>query len=234
MNNMDLGLRTFLIATAIAFPVIALIAFVIILFKIKQKRKEINASQQLIQKELLEKPSEQKMINRADFGKSDVNLQKLLKNSISHEIVEFCINTCIRNEYKNILMISNVELYESIVLSNKANVNVYVEEENFDINGYQELIKNNDIAAHTITLLKNFDKFNSFDAILVLNANQDFDSLFLKYEDKLKNNGMFIVANTKSNKKSLKNLVKEVKKYNYRYDLINWYTGFITIVKSFV
>ena len=231
---MDIGLRTFLIATAIAFPVIALIAFVIILFKIKQKRKEINASQQLIQKELLEKPSEQKMINRADFGKSDVNLQKLLKNSISHEIVEFCINTCIRNEYKNILMISNVELYESIVLSNKANVTVYVEEENFDINGYQELIKNNDIAAHTITLLKNFDKFNSFDAILVLNANQDFDSLFLKYEDRLKNNGMFIVANTKSNKKSLKNLVKEVKKYNYRYDLINWYTGFITIVKSFV
>ncbi|WP_406602330.1 BC85_0335 family putative methyltransferase [Metamycoplasma sualvi] len=231
---MDIGLRTFLIATAIAFPVIALIAFVIILFKIKQKRKEINASQQLIQKELLEKPSEQKMINRADFGKSDVNLQKLLKNSISHEIVEFCINTCIRNEYKNILMISNVELYESIVLSNKANVNVYVEEENFDINGYQELIKNNDIAAHSITLLKNFDKFNSFDAILVLNANQDFDSLFLKYEDRLKNNGMFIVANTKSNKKSLKNLVKEVKKYNYRYDLINWYTGFITIVKSFV
>ena len=231
---MDIGLRTFLIATAIAFPVIALIAFVIILFKIKQKRKEINASQQLIQKELLEKPSEQKMINRADFGKSDVNLQKLLANSISHEIVEFCINTCIRNEYKNILMISNVELYESIVLSNKANVNVYVEEENFDINGYQELIKNNDIAAHSITLLKNFDKFNSFDAILVLNANQDFDSLFLKYEDKLKNNGMFIVANTKSNKKSLKNLVKEVKKYNYRYDLINWYTGFITIVKSFV
>ena len=231
---MDIGLRTFLIATAIAFPVIALIAFVIILFKIKQKRKEINASQQLIQKELLEKPSEQKMINRADFGKSDVNLQKLLKNSISHEIVEFCINTCIRNEYKNILMISNVELYESIVLSNKANVNVYVEEVNFDINGYQELIKNNDIAAHSITLLKNFDKFNSFDAILVLNANQDFDSLFLKYEDKLKNNGMFIVANTKSNKKSLKNLVKEVKKYNYRYDLINWYTGFITIVKSFV
>ena len=231
---MDIGLRTFLIATAIAFPVIALIAFVIILFKIKQKRKEINASQQLIKKELLEKPSEQKMINRADFGKSDVNLQKLLKNSISHEIVEFCINTCIRNEYKNILMISNVELYESIVLSNKANVNVYVEEENFDINGYQELIKNNDIAAHSITLLKNFDKFNSFDAILVLNANQDFDSLFLKYEDKLKNNGMFIVANTKSNKKSLKNLVKEVKKYNYRYDLINWYTGFITIVKSFV
>lgn len=231
---MDIGLRTFLIATAIAFPVIALIAFIIILFKIKQKRKEINASQQLIQKELLEKPSEQKMINRADFGKSDVNLQKLLKNSISHEIVEFCINTCIRNEYKNILMISNVELYESIVLSNKANVNVYVEEENFDINGYQELIKNNDIAAHSITLLKNFDKFNSFDAILVLNANQDFDSLFLKYEDKLKNNGMFIVANTKSNKKSLKNLVKEVKKYNYRYDLINWYTGFITIVKSFV
>ena len=231
---MDIGLRTFLIATAIAFPVIALIAFVIILFKIKQKRKEINASQQLIQKELLEKPSEQKMINRADFGKSDVNLQKLLKNSISHEIVEFCINTCIRNEYKTILMISNVELYESIVLSNKANVNVYVEEENFDINGYQELIKNNDIAAHSITLLKNFDKFNSFDAILVLNANQDFDSLFLKYEDRLKNNGMFIVANTKSNKKSLKNLDKEVKKYNYRYDLINWYTGFITIVKSFV
>ena len=37
---MDIGLRTFLIATAIAFPVIALIAFVIILFKIKNKQKK--------------------------------------------------------------------------------------------------------------------------------------------------------------------------------------------------
>ena len=231
---MNIELRIFLITTAIAFPVIALIVFVIILFKIKQKRKEINASQQLIQKKLLEKPSEQKMINRVDFGKSDANLQKLLTNSISHEIVEFCINTCIRNEYKNILMISNVELYESIVLSNKANVTVYVEEENFDINSYQKLIKNKDVATHKITLLKNFDKFKSFDAILVLNANQDFDKLFLKYETKLKKDGMFIIANTKSNKKSLKKLINEVKKYNYRYDLINWYTGFITIVKSFV
>ena len=135
---MDNGLRIFLIATAIAFPAIALIVFIIILIKIKQKRKEINASQQLIQNELLHKASEQKMINREDFGKSDENLKKILTNSISHEIVEFCINTCIRNEYKNILMISNVELYESIVLSNKANTIVYVEENNFDKENYQK------------------------------------------------------------------------------------------------
>lgn len=231
---MDNGLRIFLIATAIAFPAIALIVFIIILIKIKQKRKEINASQQLIQNELLHKASEQKMINREDFGKSDENLKKILTNSISHEIVEFCINTCIRNEYKNILMISNVELYESIVLSNKANTIVYVEENNFDKENYQKLIKNNDIAHHKITLIKNYDELQSFDAILALNANQNFDLLFLKYENKLKEDGMFIIANTKSNKKSLKKLVKEVKKYNYRYDLINWYTGFITIVKSFV
>lgn len=231
---MDSGIRTILIATAIAFPVIALIAFIIILIKVRQKRKEINASLQIIQSELLHKSSEQKMINREDFGKSDEQLQKLLSNSISHEIVEFCINTCIRNEYKNILMISKVEFYESIVLSNKAQATVYVEEENFDVENYQKLIQNNNIAEHKINILNEVDKLEFFDAILVLNANQDFDSLFLEYENKLKKEGMFIVANTKSNKKSLKKLIKEVKKYNYRYDLINWYTGFITIVKSFV
>lgn len=231
---MDSGIRTILIATAIAFPVIALIAFIIILIKVRQKRKEINASLQIIQSELLHKSSEQKMINREDFGKSDEQLQKLLSNSISHEIVEFCINTCIRNEYKNILMISKVEFYESIVLSNKAQATVYVEEENFDVENYQKLIQNNNVAEHKINILNEVDKLEFFDAILVLNANQDFDSLFLEYENKLKKEGMFIVANTKSNKKSLKKLIKEVKKYNYRYDLINWYTGFITIVKSFV
>lgn len=231
---MDSGIRTILIATAIAFPVIALIAFIIILIKVRQKRKEINASLQIIQSELLHKSSEQKMINREDFGKSDEQLQKLLSNSISHEIVEFCINTCIRNEYKNILMISKVEFYESIVLSNKAQATIYVEEENFDVENYQKLIQNNNVAEHKINILNEVDKLEFFDAILVLNANQDFDSLFLEYENKLKKEGMFIVANTKSNKKSLKKLIKEVKKYYYRYDLINWYTGFITIVKSFV
>ncbi len=231
---MNDSIRTGLIISAIAVPAIAVIIFVIILLKVRKKKKEIIANQQLIEQNLQSKSSEKKMIERKDFGESDENLKNILKNSISHEIVEFCINTCIRNEYKNVLMISKVEFYESIVLSNKANVNVYIEEKNFDLKKYNELIENNNISQHKIVIIKNLENIDNFDAILVLNSYENFDSLFIEYENILKENGMFIFANTKSNKKSLKKLVNTIKNYKYRYDIINWYTGFITIVKSFV
>ncbi|MBD5423384.1 MAG: hypothetical protein HDR43_02725 [Mycoplasma sp.] len=229
-------IRLILIISVVVVVLTAIISYIVIFTKIRKKRKEIKQKQNIINAKLSNRESEKKMYSRKDFGKSDEYLKEILGKTISHEIVEFCINSCIRNEYKNVLLIENVEPYEAIVLSNKANVNVFIKESEFDQENYKRIINYDNVSSHSINLLNsetNIEK-NKYDAIISLNSNNNFDKLFNENEIYLRENGMFIFANIKSNKKSSKKLIEEVKKYKYRYEMINWYTGFIVIVKSFV
>ena len=209
---------------------IAIIAFIVIFLKIKKKKQEIALDQIRINQELSLKESEKKMMERKDLGEPLVNLQQVLGQTINHEIVEFCINSCIRNEYKKVLLLGDVEPYEAITISNKANSEIYIKKEDFDETKYLEIKNKIDLVKHDIKLLNKIEK-EKFDSIMVLNSFKDFDNLFLQNEKYLIKNGMFIFANTKSNKKSLKKLIKNLEEYNYRYDILKWYTGFVTAVK---
>lgn len=224
--------RIILIISVFVVVAIGIVIFSIILFKVFKLKKKIKENENEIAKRLLLKKSEQKMINREDFGEPLVELQKKIGTTINHEIVEFCINSCIRNEFKNVLFVKNVESYEVITLSNKANVNVYVRRDDFDNFKYQELKKNQDLVTHHLNIEDKIENINFFDSIMVLNSKDNFEKIFIENIDFLKNKGMFIFANTKSNKKSLKRLIREVENKNYKYDVINWYTGFVTIVKN--
>lgn len=232
MSNNEI--RIFLISSICVVAAIAIISYIIIFLKISNKKKEIKQKQQLIESLLVNKESEMKMYSREDFGVGDYQLQNLLGTTINHEIVEFCINSCIRNEYKDVLLIGEVEPYETIVLSNKANTNVYVQENNFDLNKFEKVKHYKNVNLNQINIVPSISNEIKVDAIMALNSYQDFDQLFLKYNNFLKDSGMFIFANVKSNKKSVKKLIDEVKKMNYRYENINWYTGFVVIIKSFV
>lgn len=227
-------IRIFLISSICVVATIAIISYIIIFIKIKNKKKEIKQKQQLIESLLVNKESEIKMHTREDFGVGDYQLQNILGTTINHEIVEFCINSCIRNEYKNVLLIGEVEPYETIVLSNKANANVYVQENDFDLNKFEKVKHYENVNLNQVNIVPSISNEIKVDAIMALNSYQDFDQLFLKYNNYLKDSGMFIFANVKSNKKSVKKLIDEAKKLNYRYENINWYTGFVVIVKSFV
>lgn len=232
MSNSQI--RIFLISSICVVVAIAIISYIIIFIKIRNKKKEIKQKQQLIESLLVNKESEIKMHTREDFGVGDYQLQNLLGTTINHEIVEFCINSCIRNEYKNVLLIGEVEPYETIVLSNKANTNIYVQENDFDLNKFEKVKHYENVNLNQINIISSISNEIKVDAIMALNSYQDFDQLFLKYNNYLRDSGMFIFANVKSNKKSVKKLIDEVKKLNYRYENINWYTGFVVIVKSFV
>ena len=67
---------------------------------------------------------------------------------------------------------------------------------------------------------------------MILNSTNNFDKMFLEWEKFLVKNGMFIIANTKSNKKNIKVLEKVVNNFGYKFEQINWYTGFMIIVKN--
>ncbi len=229
MNNLRLGLMI----SAIVVVAIAIIAYAIIMFKVFKKKQEIKKTQMMISEEIANKDSEIKMKNREDLGKPITELQDIISNSMSHEIVEFCINTCIRNNYKKILMIGDVGLYEAISISNKAEANITINKNNFDLEKYNEIKNKIEFLNHEINLAdeKQIRSIKEYDAVLNLNSIGDFDKAFLDNESLLRNGGMFIFANVKSNKKSAKKLVEEIKHKGYRYDYINWYTNFITIVK---
>lgn len=225
-------IRTILITTVVVAILVAIISFSIIMFKVSKKKKEIRLNQINFEKQLSSKDSEIKMKSRADFGQPIEQLQNILKNSISHEIVEFCINSCIRNDYKNVLLVGNVELYEAIALSSKADVNVYVKSNNFPLKEYEN-IKNEIIEIkHNLNILNSINEDQKFDSIMILNSTNNFDKMFLEWEKFLVKNGMFIIANTKSNKKNIKVLEKVVNNFGYKFEQINWYTGFMIIVKN--
>ncbi|MBR2999193.1 MAG: hypothetical protein IKF44_02235 [Mycoplasmataceae bacterium] len=225
-------IRTILITTVVVAILVAIISFSIIMFKVSKKKKEIRLNQINFEKQLSSKDSEIKMKSRADFGQPIEQLQNILKNSISHEIVEFCINSCIRNDYKNVLLVGNVELYEAITLSSKANANVYVQSNNFPLKEYEN-IKNEIIEIkHNLNILNSISEDQKFDSIMILNSTNNFDKMFLEWEKFLVKNGMFIIANTKSNKKNIKVLEKVVNNFGYKFEQINWYTGFMIIVNN--
>lgn len=225
-------IRTILITTVVVAILIAIISFTIIMFKVSKKKKEIRLNQINFEKQLSSKDSEIKMKSRVDFGQPVEQLQNILKNTISHEIVEFCINSCIRNDYKNILLIGNVELYEVIALSSKADANVYVQSNDFPLKEYEN-IKNKIIEIkHNLNILNFISEDQKFDSIMILNSTNNFDKMFLEWEKFLVKNGMFIIANTKSNKKNIKVLEKIVNNFGYKFEQINWYTGFMIIVKN--
>lgn len=227
-------IRTILISSVGIFLFIAIVAIIIIFFKIRKKKKEIQQKQNLYEALLKEKESEIKMYTRQDLGVGDYQLQALLGTTINHEIVEFCINSCIRNEYHNVLLVGEVEPYEVIVLSYKANANVYVQKHEFDIDRFNQVKDYQNVQLNQIKIIDQIPEQTQYDAIMVLNSYQDFEQIFIKYHPFLKEKGMFIFANSKSNKKSKNKLIQEVQKMNYRYENINWYTGFVVIVKSFV
>ena len=225
-------IRTILITTVVVAILVAIISFSIIMFKVSKKKKEIRLNQINFEKQLSSKDSEIKMKSRVDFGQPVEQLQNILKNTISHEIVEFCINSCIRNDYKNILLIGNVELYEAIALSSKADANVYVQSNDFPLKEYEN-IKNKIIEIkHNLNILNSINEDQKFDSIMILNSTNNFDKMFLEWEKFLVKNGMFIIANTKSNKKNIKVLEKVVNNFGYKFEQINWYTGFMIIVKN--
>lgn len=224
--------RIILVASAVIVVLAAIIALIIIWIKIRKKRKEILEQQINIEKDIATREGEIKMRNREDFGEPISELQKMLVNTINHEIVEFCINSAIRNEYKKILLIGNVECYEAIAISNKADVDVFVRKNEFQFERYKKIVTQGSVVDHRVFVEKEIEQKEGFDAIMCLNSINNLKDLFLNNIHFLKHKGMFIFANTKANKKESKSLIKELENINYRFDVLNWYTGFITIVKD--
>lgn len=218
--------------SAIVVVVLAFATFAFLMWKIVKTKKKIKQDQLLLLQNLIESENEQKLIEREDFGQSIPELEQYLKNPIEHEIVEFCINSSIRNGFNKILLIGKVEPYELIAISNKTNSEVFVDEINIDKENLLNVIENFPKIDHKIMVSKSEDlKEIIFDSIMMLQPNQDLAQSYLDNIENLKEKGMFIFAQTKKMKAESKELISKIEKKGHKYDTLKWHKGFIIIVK---
>lgn len=226
MNN---SARVFLFSSAIVVVIIALVIFAFLMFKVYKIKRNLKNERIKIANEISVKDGEKKLIQRTDFGESLSGLKSILDDSIDHENVEICINSCIRNSFKDVLFIGLVGIYETVTLSNKANTISFVQKKDFDLEMYKN-VKNKINDKYSLEILDSMPD-REFDAIVLLNSFDNFDKYFVDYEKYLKKGGMMIIGNTKKNKKSTKQLVAKINEIDYKYDMLKWHNGFVIIVK---
>ncbi|MGL5205331.1 MAG: BC85_0335 family putative methyltransferase [Metamycoplasmataceae bacterium] len=222
--------RDILIYSVIAVVVIALIIVSIIFYRVikikqslKKKTLDILTSDSVVEGHL-------KVIQRPDFGEPIFELRDATTNPIDDEIVEFVINTIIKNNFRNVLMLGYKTPYEVISISNKTGAEINVLANEFDINEYNKIIAKFNFD-HNLNVWSKVNNEENYDIILLLSSTSNYLPIYEEYIDNLKEKGMFLIANTKKNKLWQKELIGKISKTNLNYDILNWYKGFILIVK---
>ncbi len=224
--------KNILIYSAVAFVIIALIFLSVVLFKVYKIKKTIKKDKMDILSQESITNGHLKVIERTDFGEPIFELRDAISNPLDDEIVEFCINTIIKNNFEKILMLGSKTSYEIIAISNKSNAIVDILVNEFNEVEYNEVISNKKLNfTHKLNILKEIDKSEKYDAILLLSAKTNWLPTYETYIDNLREKGMFIIANVTKNKVWKKEIISKISKSNFNYDILNWYKGFILIVK---
>ena len=224
--------KNILIYSAVSFVIVALIFLSVILFKVYKIKKTIKKDKMDILNQDSITNAHLKVIQRTDFGEPIFELRDAISNPLDDEIVEFCINTIIKNNFERILMLGNKTSYEIIAISNKSNANIDILSSEFNEAEYNEVLSNEKLNfSHKLSVLKDINKLEKYDAILLLSAKTNWLPTYEMYMDNLREKGMFIIANVTKNKVWKKEIISKISKSNFNYDILNWYKGFILIVK---
>ncbi|MGL6125277.1 MAG: BC85_0335 family putative methyltransferase [Metamycoplasmataceae bacterium] len=222
--------RDILIYSVVTVAAIAIIIISIILYKvvkikktIKKQSLDILSSDSVVEGHL-------KVIQRPDFGEPIFDLRDAIESPLDDEIVEFTINTIIRNNFKKILMLDYKTAYEIISISNKTGSEINVIGNEFDSQEYKDIISKFNFD-HKLNILEDVNSDEKYDMILLLSSKSSYLPIYEKYINNLREKGMFLIANVAKNKIWKKELISKISKSNLNYDILKWYKGFILIVK---
>ena len=224
---MNSAIRIGLFSSVIIVVVLAISIFAFLMFRVYKMKQKLRQDQLLLLDQLRQTQSQNQLASNEDLV-AITTLQNQLGKTLDPEIIEFCINSCLRNQFQKVLLIGPTSPYEALNLAAKAKVEVHVETTNFDHQLYQNLqaVLNYE---HNLKIIGQVQEI--YDAIFNLNYPEAADQLFDKYEGFLKSQGLFVVAQSKKNKLATKKLVQKIMQLNYNYDILKWHTGFVLIVK---
>ena len=224
--------KNLLIYSAVAFVIVALIFLSVVLFKVYKIKKTIKKDTLDILSQESVTDGHLKVIERADFGEPIFELRDAILNPLDDEIVEFSINSIIKNNFKTILMLGHTTAYEIISISNKTNCSIDVLASDFNEVEYKNVLANEKLKFdHKLNIVQEINNSQKYDAILLLSAKSNWLPTYETYIDNLCEKGMFIIANVTKHKVWKKEIVSKIRKSNLNYDILKWYKGFILIVK---
>jgi hypothetical protein len=163
--------KDILIYSAVAFVTVALISLAVILFKVYKIKKTIKKDKLDILNQESVSNGHMKVVERSDFGEPIFDLRDAIENPLDDEIIEFSINTIIKNDFKKILMLGHKTSYEIISISNKTNCYIDVLSNEFNENEYKNVVSNEKLKFdHKLNVIKETNNLEKYDAILLLSA----------------------------------------------------------------
>lgn len=227
---LDPVIKNILIYSAVVVVIIAMIIFIFIGYKIYKIKKTIKKQNLEIYSQESVIEGHNRVIERTDLGEPIFEVRDAVAKPLDDEIVEFVINTIIKNKFQNILMLGHKTPYEIIAISNKANVTINMLSSEFNGEEYNK-INETIIFENSINVLECVDNNIEYDLILLLSSKEPYLPIYEKYISNLRDSGMFLIAKTDKNRLWKKEIIKKINKNNMKYDILKWYKGFILIVK---
>ncbi len=222
--------RNILIYSVVIVVCFAVIFLAFVWFRVHKIRKTIRKNNlDIISNDSIIE-GHQRVMNRNDLGEPIFELRNAVHNPLDDEIVEFTINTIIKNKFKNILMLDYKTTYEIIAISNKTNTTINVLSNEFNEEEYGQ-IKNTLSFDHKLNVLEKINHSDKFDLITLLSSKTNYSFVYEQYIDNLSEKGMFLIANVNKNKPWKTEIIKKINQKNIKYDILKWYKGFILIVK---
>ena len=229
---MNHNLRLGLFSSALVAVGLALLSFIIIAIRIYKMRQHLRQHQaQLLP--TLPLPSDAPNLPTPDPAAWEQILTKLratVSPTLAPEVLEFCINSCIRNQFHRVLLTSVTGPYEALALAHLARVSVELEAANFDYQLYHRLQLA--VEPPRPVILTCPDAIVPYDAIFALDQAATALETFVRYEPYLRPKGMMVFANTKAARPAIRPLIKKIQQINYKYDILKWHNGFVIIVKT--
>ncbi|MFV8401143.1 BC85_0335 family putative methyltransferase [Mycoplasma sp. 005V] len=180
---------------------------------------------------MLKKTQEEAMIQiqalRNNIGELPYELKDYLKSSSNDLDIEGIINTIYRNEYKNIVIINQKDLFPVAAIAGKVKANTYVYDKEVQYDNLEDLrLKFPDHFPNPINLYNG----EEIDCLVIMNAKGDINDIFDKFNKKL-HKGMILVsfANPKS---EVKRMISYLKMTDMPYEVSYISSKYLFIVKK--
>ncbi|MFV8413977.1 BC85_0335 family putative methyltransferase [Mycoplasma sp. Sp48II] len=180
---------------------------------------------------MLKKTQEEAMIQiqalRNDLGELPYELKDYLKSKANDIDIEGIINTIYRNEYKNVLVVNNQDLFPIVAIAQKIKGQTYVYSKEIQYDKLEDLrLKFPD---HFPNEIKLYDD-SEIDCLILMNAKGDINDIFDKLSKKL-HKGMILVsfANPKS---EMKRMISYLKMTDMPYEVSYISSKYLFIVKK--
>ncbi|QNM93380.1 hypothetical protein H9M94_02005 [Mycoplasma sp. Pen4] len=173
----------------------------------------VNIYARKIRNKYLKKSQEESMIQlqqlRNGIGELPFQIKDHLKSKAVDLDVEGIINTIYQNKYKNVLIISENDLFPNVAVASKCpETQFYYQYGSFDVDKYREI--QNEFPDETENIILPYSG-NQIDFVVVVNTSNNINELYDQVLPKLAENGMFIVDWKQNKTTELKKLLGHLK-----------------------